>query len=118
LRPSLPPGLRSPSGRPDNEHTLSGLLKKRAEIAGQIEHKQDELRQLVIALHAPARFDPSIELQEISKRPVPPCHHAFKGEVTRDRAHHPQERETAPDELEIAQRVMAEGGLDSANVRL
>jgi hypothetical protein len=28
-------------------------------------------------------FDPSIELQEIKARPVPPKHHAFRGQVTR-----------------------------------
>ena len=28
-------------------------------------------------------FDPSIELEEIKARPVPPKHHAFRGQVTR-----------------------------------
>ena len=31
-------------------HVLTGLIAKRAEIAGQIEHTQDQLRQLVIDL--------------------------------------------------------------------
>ena len=31
-------------------HVLTGLISKRAEIAGQIEHTQDKLRQLVIDL--------------------------------------------------------------------
>lgn len=68
-------------------HVLTGLISKRAEIAGQIEHTQDKLRQLVIDLdHVDAAihiFDPSIELEEIKSRPVPPRHQAFKGEVTR-----------------------------------
>ena len=54
-------------------HVLSGLIAKRAEIAGQIEHTQDTLRQLVIDLdHIDAAihiFDPSIELEEIKARP-------------------------------------------------
>ena len=31
-------------------HVVTGLIAKRAEIAGQIEHTQDQLRQLVIDL--------------------------------------------------------------------
>ena len=31
-------------------HVLTGLIAKRAEVAGQIEHAQDKLRELVIAL--------------------------------------------------------------------
>ena len=70
-------------------HVLTGLISKRREIAGQIEHTQDQLRQLVIDLdHVDAAihiFDPSIELEEIKSRPVPPRHQAFKGEVTQPR---------------------------------
>ena len=68
-------------------HVITGLIAKRAEIAGQIEHAQDKLRQLTIDLdHVDAAihiFDPSIELEEIKVRPVPPKHHAFRGEVSR-----------------------------------
>jgi hypothetical protein len=53
-------------------HVLTGLIAKRAEIAGQIEHTQDKLRQLVIDLgHVDAAihiFDPSIELEELLPR--------------------------------------------------
>ena len=34
----------------ENEHVLSGLVRKRSEIAGQIEHTQFALRQLVADL--------------------------------------------------------------------
>jgi hypothetical protein len=68
-------------------HVLTGLIAKRREIAGQIEHLQDKRRQCVIDLdHVDAAihiFDPSIELEEIKSRPVPPRHQAFNGEVTR-----------------------------------
>jgi hypothetical protein len=68
-------------------HVLTGLMAKRAEIGGKIEHLQDQLRQLVIDLdHIDASihiFDPSIELEEIKARPVPAPHHAFRGQVTR-----------------------------------
>jgi hypothetical protein len=43
-------------------HVLTGLIAKRAELAGQIEHAQDKLRQLAIDLdHIDAAihiFDP------------------------------------------------------------
>ena len=65
-------------------HVFTGLIAKRAEDR---RHTQDLLRQLVIDLdHIDASihiFDPSIELVEIKARPVPPKHHAFRGEVTR-----------------------------------
>ena len=68
-------------------HTINALVRKRSEIAGRIEHLQDELRQAVIDLdnvdHTIHLFDPTIELLEIKSRPVPPRHQAFKGEVTR-----------------------------------
>ena len=72
----------------------------------------------MLALHNGHLFDPSIELQVIRKRPVPPRHHAFKGEVTRivlTTLRNAKRPLTTP---ELAQRVMAERGLDSANVRL
>jgi hypothetical protein len=43
----------------ENEHVLGGLTRKRAEIAGKIEHTQDALRKLVIdldAINAAIRF--------------------------------------------------------------
>ena len=53
-------------------HVITGLIAKRAELAGKIEHLQDELRQLVIDLdNVDATihiFDPSIELEDIRAR--------------------------------------------------
>lgn len=103
-------------------HVLTGLIAKRSEIAGQIEHAQDQLRQLVINLdHIDAAihiFDPTIELVEIKARPVPPRHHAFKGEVTRVVLTALRNAKRPLTTAEIAQRVMAERGLDTANLRL
>ena len=103
-------------------HVLTGLIAKRAQIAGQIEHTQDQLRQLVIdldlvdaAIHI---FDPSIELEEIKSRPVPPKHHAFRGEVSRIVLATLRNAKKPLTTLDIAQRVMAERGLDTANQRL
>ncbi len=69
-----------------NEHVLSGLIAKRAELAGQIEMKQREMRELVATIgHIDATiraFDPNVEIDDI-KAKLPPRFQAFKGEVSR-----------------------------------
>ena len=103
-------------------HVLTGLIAKRAALVGQIEHTQDQLRQLVIDLdHIDATihiFDPSIELEDIKARPVPAPHHAFRGQVTRIVLTTLRNAKKPLTTQDIAQRVMAERGLDTANVRL
>lgn len=68
-------------------HAISALRDKRGELAGQIDALQDQLRQAMIDLdHVDSTlrlFDPHIELDEIRPKPLPPRHHAFKGQVTR-----------------------------------
>jgi len=70
-----------------NSHVLSGLIRKRAELAGQIEHTQQALRQLLIdldSLDATIRmFDPEIDLDEVKPKPLPARSPAFRGEVSR-----------------------------------
>jgi hypothetical protein len=69
-----------------NEHVLSGLMAKRAELAGKIEMMQREIRTLVVSLdHVDAAiriFDPNVDLEDIKSK-LPPRHMAFKGEVSR-----------------------------------
>lgn len=71
----------------ENEHVLSGLARKRAEIAGQIEHTQDQLRKLVMnldAIDAAIRiFDPTADVAAIAPKQYPPRHAAFRGEMMR-----------------------------------
>lgn len=68
-------------------HVMSALRGKRGELAGLIDGLQDQLRAAMIDLdHVDATlrmFDPDIELDEIRPKPLPPRHHAFKGQVTR-----------------------------------
>ncbi len=68
-------------------HVVSALKGKRGELAGQIDALQDQLRQAMIDLdHVDCTlrmFDPDIELDEIRPKPLPPRHHAFKGQVSR-----------------------------------
>lgn len=67
-------------------HVLSGLIAKRAEIAGRIETMQREMRTLVATIgHIDATiraFDPNMALEDITPK-LPPRFQAFKGEVSR-----------------------------------
>jgi hypothetical protein len=71
----------------ENEHVLGGLTRKRAEIAGQIEHTQATLRKLVAdldAIDAAIRiFDPEADIGAIKAKAYPPRHAAFRGEMMR-----------------------------------
>lgn len=69
-----------------NDHVLSGLMAKRAELAGKIEMMQRDMRALVATLgHVDATiraFDPNAYLEDITPK-LPPRFQAFKGEVSR-----------------------------------
>jgi len=71
----------------ENDNLVSGLLRKRSEIAGKIEGAQAELRQLLIDLdnvdYTIRLFRPEIDLEEVRPKPLPPRFAAFKGEVSR-----------------------------------
>lgn len=68
-------------------HVVTALRSKRAELAGLIDALQDQLRQAMIDVdHVDCTlrlFDPDVDLDEIRPKPLPPRHHAFKGQVTR-----------------------------------
>ena len=69
------------------QNTLSGLLTKRAELAGIAEGLQDRLHKAMIDMdHIDCTirlFQPDIDLEELKPKPLPPRHSAFKGQVTR-----------------------------------
>lgn len=103
-------------------HTVSGLIKKRAEIAGQIEHAQATLRQLIIDLdnldHTIRLFDPDIDLVDIKPKPLPPRHQAYQGELTRIVLSALRTSPTPMTTAELAKHVMAARNLDTADRRL
>jgi len=103
-------------------HVVSALIRKRAEIAGQIEQAQSDLRQLIIDLDnldATIRlFKPNIDLEEIRPKPLPPRHHAYKGEISRIVLEALRQSQKPLTAQEIAQHVMAERGLNTADKRL
>ena len=103
-------------------HVVTALIRKRAELAGQIEHTQTELRQFIIDLDnldATIRlFKPDIDLEEIRPKPLPPRHHAFKGEVSRIVLDTLRQADKPLTTHDLAQHVMAERGLNTADKRL
>lgn len=100
-------------------HVITALIRKRAELAGQIEHLQGQLRQTVIALdnvEATLRvFDPAIDLGEVAPRKVPTAHHAFRGEISRIVLEALRETTRPLSTLQLTERVMKERGLDTGN---
>jgi hypothetical protein len=103
-------------------HVVTALIAKRAELAGQLESAQAEVRRLIIDLDnvdSTLRiFKPDIDLDEIRPKPLPPRYVAYKGEVSRiilgtlRDAHHPMTTE------ELTQHVMAERDLNTSDKRL
>jgi hypothetical protein len=68
-------------------HVVTGLMTKRAELAGQLEHHQSKVQQLMLDLgavdHALRLFKPNIKLDAIKPKPVMAHNVARKGEVSR-----------------------------------
>lgn len=103
-------------------HVVTALIAKRAELAGQLEATQAEVRRLIIDLDnvdSTLRiFSPDIDLDDIRPKPLPPRYVAYKGEVSRiifgtlRDAHHPMTVE------ELTQHVMAERDLNTSDKRL
>src|ERR1035438_3410115 len=94
----------------ERPNTVSGLIAKRGEIAGQIELAQIALRRLISDLdHVDATirlFAPELATETIKSR-IPPQHQALRGEVKRivlDALREAQHPVTSGD---IARRVMA-----------
>lgn len=105
-----------------SEHVVSGLIRKRAELAGQIEHLQTEVKRAVIALdnvEATLRlFDPEIDFDAITPRKVPTAHHAFRGEISRVVLTALRESRRPLSTTALSERVMKERGLDAGNGQL
>lgn len=102
-------------------HAITALRNKRGELTGSIDALQDQLRQAMIDLdHIDCTlrlFDPDIELDEIKPKPLPPRHHAFKGQVTRSILAMLRS-DGAMDAKAITIRIMGERELNTADKAL
>ena len=97
--------------------TLSGLLRKRAEMAGQVEAMQARLGQLIADLShidsAIRVFRPDIDLADLPEKLAPAPFTGFRGEIQRflldelRKANHPLST------FDLADRIMAKRGLNA-----
>lgn len=102
-----------------NDHTLSGLIRKRQEIAAELDGVQAKLRQLIFdidAVDATIRlFQPDIDLDVVKVRPTPRRHEAHRGDTSRLILSLLREAGEALSHREIARRVMTARGLNLAD---
>jgi hypothetical protein len=104
----------------DRSHALSGLVTKRAEIAGRIVEARTALRQLLIDLdHVDAAiriFDPDFDVDGIRpKAPAAPFAVSYRGEFVRVVLDVMREAKGPMTTKEIARHVMAGRGLNAAD---
>jgi hypothetical protein len=96
--------------------TLSGLLRKRAEMAGELEGLRVQTRSLLDALqHIDAAilvFKPDLQIEDLPEAPPPLPFAGFRGEIQRflldelRKANHPLST------FDLAERIMRKRGLD------
>lgn len=105
----------------ENDNVVSGLLRKRAEIAGKIEGAQAELRQLLIDLdnvdYTIRIFRPAIDLEDVRPKPLPPRFAAFKGEVSRVVLEALRDAKGPMTSQQLAQLLMKARGMNANDAR-
>ena len=102
-----------------NDHTLSGLIRKRQEVLAELDLAQSKLRQLILdidAVDATIRlFQPDIDLSVVKVRPTPRRHLAHRGDTSRLILSLLREVGEALSHREITQRIMQARGLNLAD---
>lgn len=105
----------------ERPNTLSGLIEKRREISGKIEHHQRVLNDLIIDLdhvdHTIHLFDPDCDVALASPKPFPARHAAYRGEMQRFVLDALRAATDPVTSLEIAIEVVKGRGLDPNDPR-
>jgi hypothetical protein len=103
-------------------YALNSLIRKRAELAGDLERHESSVRQLKIDLAnldaTILLFDPNTDLGKIKPKPLPAHMGANKGGVAHIVFGLLRTAERPCTVREVALHVMAERGMDTTNVRL
>jgi len=103
--------------KPTGAHALSGLIAKRAEVAGQIADARETLRKLIVDLdHVDAAirlFDPDYDIASIRDKPVHPAQIARRGDSIRLILDLLREATEPMTTKQIALQVMAHRGLNT-----
>ena len=99
--------------------TLSGLLRKRAEMAGQVELQQAQLGALIMDLsHIDAAirvFRPDIELEDLPERLAPAPFTGFRGEIQRFLLDELRKANGPQSTFDLADKIMVKRGLDPSD---
>lgn len=105
----------------ERPNTVAGLLGKRREIAGQIEHHQRVLNDLIIDLdhvdHTIRLFAPDLDVSLAQPKLFPPRHQAFRGEMLRFVLGALRQAQGPLTSLQIALEVVKGRGLDPNDAR-
>lgn len=103
-------------------HVVTALITKRRELAGKIEHLHGQVRRVTVELdHVESTlriFAPDIDLAGIAPRPVPPAHHAFRGEISRILLESLRASDRPLSTSELTDRVMRDRGLNMDDAKL
>ena len=106
-------------GMDTSNPVLSGLIRKRQEIAAELDTAQSRVKQLVLdidAVDATIRlFQPDIDLDVVKVRPTPRRHEAHRGDTSRLVQSLLREAGSPITHREITQRVMQARGLNLAD---
>lgn len=102
---------------------ISALVKKRAELAGDIENAQAKLHQMILDLEhldqALALFDPTYEIASIKPRGFrPPPDWARRGEMTRLIMHILRKAPEPMTSRDVAMQIMVERAMDTNEKKL
>jgi hypothetical protein len=100
----------------ESPNTVSGLMAKRAELAGKIEHAQKALRDLVTDLEAIDGalrvFDPEMRLPVIRAKRAPIAHATYHHDTQRIALKTLREAGEPVSSRDIAKAVMGSRGFD------
>ena len=95
---------------------LSGLIRKRQEVAAELDAAQSKVRQLILdidAVDATIRlFQPDIDLDVVKVRPTPRRHEAHRGDTSRLVLSLLREAGEGLSHRELTQRIMQARGLN------
>ncbi|MEO6312984.1 MAG: hypothetical protein ABIO47_12060 [Sphingomicrobium sp.] len=95
------------------------MLRKRAELAGEVEGLRAQLRTLLSALQnvdaAILIFRPDIELDDLPEGSVPAPFTGFRGEIQRFLLDVMRESADPLNTFELADRIMAKRGIDASD---
>ncbi len=103
----------------ENDNVLSGLIRKRSEMAGEIDHLTSVVQQKMIELdHLDAAiriFKPDIDLETVRPKAVPPRHQALPGEMIRGVLTILRESKGPLTSMEITLRLMKRRAMNPAD---